>query len=217
MRILEEQIKQTIETYDDTVNEYEANTREIEYFASLRDFSEKLPKGARVLDLGCGWGKDSEFLYNYGFQVEGIDLSAKMIHRAKELFPKINFRVKDIRNLDYESNTFDGIWASASLLHIPRENILNVIRSLFRFIKKGGFIFLSVKQGLEHQAKEEFIPDHRYGDRYKFWSFYEPETISGYLEQTGFVIDTIRLDTIKKSSYSTNPWIEIVAQKTMEK
>ena len=208
----EEEIRVTIDTYNNTIEDYEAHTRNLGLLEALNKFANYVEAKGKVLDLGCGWGRDAHLFYEKGFEVYGVDLSEKMINRARELYTGISFEIQDIRNLNFENESFDGIWASACLLHIPKSDLIDVLRNLHKILKPGGHIFVSVKEKLINQLDEEFTPDFRYDGSFKFWSYFELDEMLNYLKNTHFEI----LESVVRrggSSYSTNPWIEIICSK----
>lgn len=129
--------------YDGTVN------ADMSYW---RDKFEKyLPEGASVLDAGCGSGRDSLAFKNHGYKVTAFDASTEMCKLASEL---IGDEVRQLRfeELDYE-NQFDGIWACASLLHVPEDKLDDAIQKLCKALKKNGVLYASFKYGEGSKAR----------------------------------------------------------------
>jgi SAM-dependent methyltransferase len=104
-----------------------------------------MPKKAAVLDLGCGTGRDSRALIDAGFDVTAVDGSAEMAREAETRVGR-PVRVLLFEDLDYE-HAFDGIWANASLLHVPRAALADVLLRVYRALKPGGLLFASFKSG----------------------------------------------------------------------
>ncbi len=87
------------------------------------------------------------FFQELGFKVTGVDFSAKMIELARKEACKAKFHLMDIEKLEFSKDTFDGAWASASFLHIPKKNMLSVFKSIHAILKAGGdFLLLSQKR-----------------------------------------------------------------------
>lgn len=83
-------------------------------------------KGAerkQILDLGCGHGVNAGYMQSKGFQVTGIDLSEKMVARARKDYPNVEFRVGDMARLSFPADSFDGVLASYSLIHLTKDTI----------------------------------------------------------------------------------------------
>ncbi|MBM6861929.1 class I SAM-dependent methyltransferase, partial [Clostridium saudiense] len=118
------------------------------------------PSG-KVLDLGCGSGRDSLYFKNAGFDVTSVDGSIELAKEAEKL---INQEVIVSKFEDFKSEErFDGIWACASLLHVRRENIGEVLRNLADNLNKGSVFYLSFKYG-----DDEYIDERgRYFNCYK--------------------------------------------------
>lgn len=117
----------------------------------IKSFSNAI-QGKKVLDLGCGPGHDSYIFAGLGFDVTGLDYSSEMIRRAKEFKHVENqprFVVGDMRTLtDYfDENSFDAIWASASLLHIQLENLSQALEGMTKIAKSGAVVYIGLKGG----------------------------------------------------------------------
>lgn len=197
----------TIESYDKTAAEYAKNVANL-FPKGMEKFFEHLKPGSYILDLGCGSGKDAKIFIDRGYHVIGIDLSKELLKIAKKTVPDAEFKLMDIVNLDFQPNTFDGIWAISSVVHIPKDYVSKTLQSCYNILKDEGIMYVSVKKGVG----EEMIPDDRYGGLQKYWSFFQEEEIKGLLEPQGFKIIENLLD-IKDDSYVTNPYIDIICRK----
>lgn len=106
---------------------------------------DKLPRGSRVLDVGCGIGGSSRILANYyGFNVTGITISPAQVKRAKELTPyecKCNFKVMDALNLTFEDGVFDGVWSVEAGAHM--NNKTKFADQMLRTLRPGGYLALA--------------------------------------------------------------------------
>ncbi len=139
-------------------------------------------KGKRVLDAGCGGGRDIAEFIKRGIEVDGIDYSRETIKKCKEQFPKATFYEGDMRKIDLPDNTYDGIWACASLLNLKKKDILLVLFKFKRILKSNGKLFISVKEG----EGERMIKD-RAGQR--FFSFYSLRELKRLVEKAGFKVN----------------------------
>ena len=105
----------------------------------------KLPRGSRVLDVGCGIGGSSRILANYyGFNVTGITISPAQVKRAKELTPnecKCNFKVMDALDLKFEEGSFDGVWSVEAGAHM--NNKTKFADQMLRTLRPGGYLALA--------------------------------------------------------------------------
>ena len=136
----------TRQTYDQIAERYlERNRDRTRTRESMDLFAGYLQPGDRVLDIGCGPGFDSDLLQERGFRVTGIDLSSQMIEVGKRHFPGV-FVQADMERLPF-GEVADGLWVSASLLHIERPHVPPTLREFARVLKPGGVIFIAVKEG----------------------------------------------------------------------
>ncbi len=106
---------------------------------------DKLPRGSRVLDVGCGIGGSSRILANYyGFNVTGITISSAQVKRAIELTPqgcKCNFKVMDALDLKFEDGAFDGVWSVEAGAHM--NNKTKFADQMLRKLRPGGYLALA--------------------------------------------------------------------------
>ena len=125
-----------------------------------------LCKGKLILDVGCGPGRDVKYLMMNGYQVIGIDYSDGMLKEAKRRVPKGDFRKMDMRNLKFEKNTFDGIWACGSVIHIPKSEVKKVLIGFNRVLKPNGILYMCLKKG-----EGEELENRKNGNK-KFFAYY---------------------------------------------
>jgi ubiquinone/menaquinone biosynthesis C-methylase UbiE len=148
----------------------------------LEQFKKLLLSG-KVLDVGCGGGRDALLLKSEGYQYVGVDLSAEMLAQAKELIPDADFRQMDMYSLDFPAGSFDGFWAAASLLHIPKRNVTSALSEIKRVVKSGGIGFIAIKEGDgEKVVQGSFDWDER------FFAFYHDDEFQDVLKKNSFEI-----------------------------
>ncbi len=136
---------QTIEYYDSNSNQYISNTLGLDMESLYTPFLENLPIGSKILDAGCGPGRDTKNFILKGYKLTAFDASKEMVENATE-YSGIKVHQKKFQDIKY-INKFDGIWACASLLHVPFSEMKNVISSLSRALKVNGIFYLSFKYG----------------------------------------------------------------------
>lgn len=172
-------------------------------------FISLLPEHAYILDVGCGAGVKSRYLTNKGLKVTGIDFSDKLIEIAKRESPEIDFKVLDMNGVQNLHIEFDGVFAQASLLHIPKNNIVNVLTNLVSVIKQGGLLYIAVK-GINASGKEEdILKENDYGYEYeRFFSYYRMEELEKYLNESN-------LEVVYKNSnlVGKTDWLQIIGKK----
>ena len=177
---MEDYIKNTIRAYDDTKT-YEDGTRLLVPEVELNEFVAMLQPGAVLLDAGCAFGRDTEFLKAKGFNVRGIDLSPALIARAEELYPGTDFKVKDVRETEFADGQFDGIWCNATLLHLKDEDIAAALAEFRRILKPGGILAVSLKKG---KGTQQFVENFSSKSE-RFFNFQTHETFLEHLKQAG--------------------------------
>jgi 2-polyprenyl-3-methyl-5-hydroxy-6-metoxy-1,4-benzoquinol methylase len=164
--------------------------------------------GSLILDVGCGPGHISRFIYDHGLNVFGIDDSEKMIELANKAAPKCEFEVLDMRDVDKLDKKFDGIFAQASLLHIPKKEAHTTINKLYDRLKPGGYFHISVKEswsGIDEETKTE----NDYGYEYKrFFSYYTEDEIRKYFTDLG-----MKIVLVNKKQHNKTIWIQVIAKK----
>lgn len=197
-----------IKSYNLSAEEYFKQVISFDALPQLDEFILKLKAGNKILDLGCGPGHHSKFFHDNGFKVIGVDFSSEMIKIAMREVRDVTFKVMDICELNFQADSFNGIWASASLLHIPKDKIFEVFKNLHTILNEGGVFYLSLKKGIG----EHIIEDTRYGGISKYYSFYTTDEIVDYLQRAGFKISTIE-EMEMRSFYDTNSWLHIFATK----
>lgn len=135
----------SIDYYNKYANLYFESTVDLDMEETLEKFVEHLPEGGEILDLGCGSGRDSLTFIQHGFDVTAIDGS-------KELCELASIHIgQDVLTMEFDQldfhEVFDGIWACASLLHIPSEELKDIFEKVILGLKPGGVLYMSFKHG----------------------------------------------------------------------
>ena len=150
----------SIEYYNKHAAEYFQKTVDIDMQEHWDAFMKLLPEGASILDLGCGSGRDSAYFLSCGYDVTLLDASKEMCNLASI------HTGRDCLNLSYEDmdfhNVFDGIWACASLVHIPSNRIDGILKKILKGLKVNGIMYMSF-----HYGDFEGLRDGRYFTDYK--------------------------------------------------
>ncbi|MFH1586264.1 MAG: class I SAM-dependent methyltransferase [Candidatus Diapherotrites archaeon] len=180
--------------YEETKKDYENGFewhREKSYSYIWKNQIGKFVKyldGKKILDAGCGGGRDVPEFMERGFDVDGIDYSTKAIKYDKEKYPEANFYEGDIRKMEFPDKSYDGVWACASIANLDKEDAHIALAEFRRILKDNGILFVSIKLG----EGERKVPDQA-GER--FYSFYSPEEIEEFIEDSGFNVDLITIVT----------------------
>lgn len=150
----------TLDFYATEAETYAGRSRELGE-ARLRRFAEALPAGGQVLELGCGGGQDSEALLALGLDVTATDGSPELAAQAqRRLGRPVSVLLFDDLAADA---TFDGVWANACLLHVPRPALPGVIARVHRALRPGGVFYASFKAG-EAEGRDRFDRYFNYPD-----------------------------------------------------
>ena len=135
----------TLAYYERCAEEYVAQTRHADMRALHEAFLARVAPGGRILDLGCGSGRDSKAFLARGYEVVAVDGAPALCARAAAYLGQ---EVVCARFEDYEPDgTFDGIWACASLLHLTALEIVQVLRRLAPHLSREGCFYASFKYG----------------------------------------------------------------------
>lgn len=177
--------ERTIYSYNKNARNFSEKFKDFMYLKLRPEFEEflSLLSGKKILDLGCGSGDHAVYFVEKGLDVTCVDLSEEMIKLCKE--KSLNAYVEDLENLPFEKESFDGIWAVTSLLHIPKVNLSKVCKNLHSLLKKDGILFVTVKEG----EGEEYIDD-------RFFAYWKEDEF--LKEFTNFTFIKSYKDTFKK-------------------
>ncbi len=136
--------KDTLSYYNTHAENYAARGLGEQTRDRLEEFATRLPPGGKVLELGCGGGHAIAAFQALGFDVTAVDASVELAKIASER-TGIQVRVMDFEMLDYDEE-FDGLWAHASLLHVPTRSRESVLRKVTQCLKLDGYLFASFKE-----------------------------------------------------------------------
>ena len=136
---------ETINFYNQKAADFIANTLEVN-FTEIQDlFLEYIPSGGSILDFGCGSGRDAKYFLFKGYQVDATDGSVELCKKASEF---LGVQVKQLlfNELD-EMEKYDGIWACASILHVEKKELPDVLQKMANAVKSNGVLYASFKYG----------------------------------------------------------------------
>ncbi|QOW51479.1 class I SAM-dependent methyltransferase (plasmid) [Acinetobacter sp. YH12138] len=142
----------TIDYYNQYADQFLQATLYVDMESLYQPFLAELPDSARILDLGCGSGRDTLAFKNKGYQVEAIDYSEELVKKAT-ILSGVKVKLQSFYDLSGVA-IYDGIWACASLLHCERSRLVEVIGKLISVLKPGGVLYMSFKYGNSDREKE---------------------------------------------------------------
>lgn len=189
-----------IEFYNKNADSYFSETINLDMSEWIERFISYIPEGGRILDAGCGSGRDSKVFISKGFSVVSIDGSKEMCALASEYIgqPVLNICFEE---LSFESQ-FDGIWACASLLHVLPENLNTILFSLYKSLNKNGILYASFKYGDGVMKKSD-----------RCFTNYTENTLKKTISDAGFKIIEIGISKDLKMINDPIDWINVICKK----
>ncbi len=196
-------IRGTRDYYEHNAEEYFRATAEGKTSKAYRLFLRGLPKDARILDAGCGSGRDTAFFLRRGYDVSAFDASAALCRLSTGLTGVLT---RQLRFQEFgEIEQYDGVWASASLLHVPSVELPDCISRLVRALKPGGVMYMSFKHG----------PGERVAPEGRFFADQTSDGLQSLLDEVGGT-GTEKLWVTAGTGVYGDPtcWVNAVIRKT---
>lgn len=190
--------------YDEYADHFRGRTAALPMNAAYKPFMRELPPCARILDAGCGPGRNAAAFLSHGYRVTAIDASPAMVQLARR--SGIDARVMTFQHMTFNEE-FDGVWASASVLHVPHAEIPGVLNRFARALNPQGILYVSLKEGQSERIAEDG----------RFFSYFALDEFSDSLTSSGLfklvkAWKRIGLD----SSGATRTWLNFLAAKSLE-
>ena len=135
----------TLDYYNKNAKSFYLTTKDVDFHVIQDKFLSYLHKKAQILDFGCGSGRDTKYFLDKGYNVEAWDGSKELCKLASE-YTGIQVQNKMFFELEAVSE-YDGIWACSSILHLPKNELLSVIRKMCVALRGSGIIYTSFKYG----------------------------------------------------------------------
>lgn len=154
----------------------------------LDRFAQSIPPNGLVCDLGCGPGHIARYLHDRGVRVCGMDLSEKMIERARRLNPGISFAQGDMRALQAEDNAWAGVTAFYAIVNLQTAEVAQALAEMMRVLQPGGRLLLSFHIGEDQSQVEEDL----WGCSVALeFTFFRVSTVANLIGNGGFAIDEV--------------------------
>lgn len=192
----------TLDYYNKNSEEYFNSTLNVDMTNTYKAFLKLVPKGGKILDLGCGSGRDSMNFMKLGYEVTFVDGAKELAKRASVLLGK-EVIVSTFEELELKEK-FHGIWACASLLHIKREDLKTVLNNLYNNLDDNGVFYMSFKYG-----EKEYVDDK---NRY-FNCFTDESIISFINENTKYNILGLYITEDKLGRVNEVKWLNLICNK----
>ena len=135
----------TLSYYDENAQNFIDGTVALDFSTVADRFASLLSAGSRILDYGCGSGRDTKYFLKEGFQVDAMDGSKELCKYASD-YTGIAVKCMLFQELD-EIEKYDGIWACSSILHVPKKDLPDIFARMVKALKSDGVIYTSFKYG----------------------------------------------------------------------
>ncbi len=191
----------TVEYYNTNADTFLSETMTVDFSETQDIFLERLSQGALILDFGCGSGRDALAFLKQGCRVEAVDGSAEMC-RAAAALTGLPVRQMLFQELD-ASEKYDGIWACSSILHLPAEELENVLKKMKIALKKDGVIYTSFKYGtFQGERKGRYFTD------------FTEETFAEFIRKIkGLLIEKLWITADVRPGRENEKWLNILLRK----
>ncbi len=191
-------MNKNIEYYNENAQRFYETTVNVDMSFWRDKFESYVADGGRILDAGCGSGRDSKAFKKHGYSVVAIDASKEMCRLASELLDQEVWQMRfDEIAFDEE---FDGIWACASLLHVPMDELPGILNKLRKALKKSGILYASFKYGEGERNR---------GGR--TFSDFTEESVRKLLEEAGFILKDCGVTSDVRPGREDEKWINAIA------
>ena len=192
----------TLDYYNKNSEEYFNSTLNVDMTNTYKPFLKLVPKDGKILDLGCGSGRDSMNFMKLGYEVTAVDGAKELAKKASLLLGK-EVIVSTFEELELKEK-FHGIWACASLLHIKKEDLKIVLNNLYNNLEDNGVFYMSFKYG-----EKEYVDDKN-----RYFNCFTDESIIGFInENTKFNILDLYITEDKLGRVNEVKWVNLICNK----
>ena len=160
--------QETLQYYEDNAEAFISGTVNADMSDARKRFLKLLPENALILDFGCGSGRDTKAFLEHGYRVDAVDGSAELCRQASD-YTGICVRQMLFQELEI-SNYYDGVWACASILHLSKIEISDVLKRISNALKPDGILYTSFKYGtFEGMRNNRYFTDFTETTLSKLW------------------------------------------------
>lgn len=192
-----------IEVYNQIAKQYFSKRENLVLLPELKKLTSFVPVGGKILDAGCGNGRDVSILNNWGYDVVGIDASVEQIKFAQERLKgrdNVHLINDNLFNHEFEKEFFDAIWCCAVLPHMNNSEIKEILSKFHRILKCNGVSMLTFKEGLG----EELVKEPEFNGIMRYTNFHMADSIENFSRMSGFRIIEIYKYNERKRFSPTN-------------
>lgn len=193
----------TLQYYNANAEAFAANTFSVDFSQIQQEFLTMLTPGTYILDFGCGSGRDTKYFLEHGYKVDAIDGSLELCKLASAhtgikvcqmLFQELQEREK-----------YDGIWACASILHVAKNELPDILQRMHNALKPDGIIYASFKYGdFEGERSGRYFSDFAEESFYKM--------VKGI---HGLVIEKMWITGDVRDGREEEKWLNIILRRKM--
>ncbi|MCI6887787.1 MAG: class I SAM-dependent methyltransferase [Lachnospiraceae bacterium] len=189
----------TIDYYNQYASKIFEDTVEQDMEKLRRKFLSCLEEGDTILDLGCGSGRDSLAFYDLGYDVTPLDASEEMCKLA-EIHTGLEVLQMKYEDMEFDE-AFDGIWGNAALIHVPENEIGDILERIIDALCLKGTLFLSFREGEQEGFQGKL-----------YFCDYTEERLERVLKETGR-LDVQKLWVTEDDKDSDVHWVNVLAKK----
>jgi ubiquinone/menaquinone biosynthesis C-methylase UbiE len=185
-------LAETLQAYSDESTWYADHTRDFPAGSSLMSEMKELARltTGTILDAGTGGGRDARYIASLGRDVIALDMCLPLLRHIE---PQTGLSVVngDVRNLPLMSNSIGGIWCSAVILHLNRDDSRRSLGEFYRVLKPGGILQVAIKEGVGHAA----IPMRSSSRFRRHFYYYNTDDLTAFARETGFEVVSTWIET----------------------
>ena len=190
----------SVEYYNKNAEEFYNGSINADMSSSRERFLKYIPDGGRILDAGCGSGRDSKAFIQLGYSVVAFDASREMCKMASELIDQEVWQMRfDEMSFDDE---FGGIWACASLLHVHQNEMQSVLAKIKKALIQNGVLYASFKYGNGEIERNDRV-----------FTNYTEDSVKTLLEGAGFEIKECELSHDSRPGRENEMWVNVIGER----
>jgi len=193
--------QQTVSSYNLNYKKYYRDTAYIDLSDIYKEFRKHIARGGMILDAGCGVGRDTRYFIQHGYKVVSFDASDRMVQLCSQ-YPFaycLQQSFADIESIE----EFDAVWACASLLHLPEDELKDALLRLVNALKPKGVLYFSLKLGCQSSFREG-----------KTYYFYQKEWVDTFVQKE-LMLEKIKIwQNLGKKTSDPVTWDNYLYKKT---
>ncbi|MCB6611026.1 class I SAM-dependent methyltransferase [[Clostridium] symbiosum] len=194
-------MQDSLNYYNEHAREFSDNTIAVDFKNMQDKFLAYLEPGSRILDFGCGSGRDTKYFLSRGYDTDASDGSEELVKIASE-YTGIQVRRMLFQELDV-TEKYDGIWACSSILHLPYAELADVIIRMGKALVLHGIAYTSFKYGNGEGVRNG-----------RFFTDMTEEKITGLLNETDvFKIEEIWITSDVRPGREVEKWLNLILRK----